>query len=142
MRLISPQYVKPYVKGNKNDYNDAEVICEAVGRPNMRFVPIKTVLQQDIQALHRIRERLIKERTALVNQIRGLRSEYGIVIAQGVSKVRGVLPRILEDAENGLTGLARELFADLYEQLQSVDGESSIVISALNGSLGAGCLRR
>lgn len=78
----------------------------------------------------------------MVNQIRGLLSEYGVVIAQGISKVRGVLSRILEDAENGLTGLARELFADLYEQLQSIDGESPIVTSAMNGSLGAGCLRR
>lgn len=72
VRLMSPQFVKAYVKGNKNDYNDAEGICEAVSRPTMRFVPLKTLEQQDIQALHRIRQSLVKTRTALVNQIRGL----------------------------------------------------------------------
>src|SRR5918911_15068 len=84
VQLISPQYVKPYVKGNKNDSNDAEAICEAVSRPNMRFVAVKSVAQQDLQMLHRVRERCIKARTALVNQIRGLLSEYGIVLPIGV----------------------------------------------------------
>jgi transposase len=72
VKLISPQFVKPYVKGNKNDSRDAEAICEAVSRPHMRFVPLKTVESQDIQAIHRMRSRLVKERTALVNQVRGL----------------------------------------------------------------------
>ena len=80
VKLIAPQFVKPYVRGNKNDGNDAAAICEAVGRPSMRFVPVKTVAQQDIQAVHRIRERLVKARTALTNQIRGLLAEYGVVI--------------------------------------------------------------
>jgi transposase len=101
VKLISPQFVKPYVQGNKNDYNDAAAICEAVSRPHMRFVPIKSVAQQDIQALHRIRERQIKLRTALVNQIRGLLSAYGIVMPTGVTQVRHKLPSILEDADNG-----------------------------------------
>ena len=121
VKLIAPQYVKPYVKGNKNDYNDAEAIAEAVQRPNMRFVPIKSVEQQDIQNFHRQRERIKKERTALANQVRGLLAEYGVVIPQGVKAVRQALPEILEDAENGLTSLTRELFAELQEELQAID---------------------
>jgi transposase len=121
VKLIAPQYVKPYVKGNKNDYNDAEAIAEAVQRPTMRFVPIKSVEQQDIQNLHRQRERIKKARTALVNQVRGLLAEYGIVINKGVAAVRKGLPGILEDAENGLTMRGRELFADLLEELRVLD---------------------
>jgi transposase len=120
-RLISPQFVKPYVKGNKNDANDAEAICEAVGRPAMRFVPIKSIEQQDIQMLHRVRSGLVKERTALANRIRGLLAEYGIIVAKGLVKVRQQLPDILEDAENGLTMAARTVFADLQEQLIELD---------------------
>jgi transposase len=120
-RLISPQFVKPYVKGNKNDSNDAEAICEAVSRPNMRFVPIKSIEQQDIQMLHRVRSGLVKERTALANRIRGLLAEYGLVIALGIVKLRKQLPEILEDAENGLTVAARKIFADLQEQLIELD---------------------
>jgi transposase len=120
-RLISPQFVKPYVKGNKNDANDAEAICEAVGRPAMRFVPIKSIEQQDIQMLHRVRSGLVKERTALANRIRGLLAEYGIIVAIGLVKVRQQLPDILEDAENGLTMAARTVFADLQEQLIELD---------------------
>ncbi len=121
VRLIAPQYVRPYVKGNKNDYNDAEAIAEAGQRPNMRFVPMKSVEQQDIQNFHRQRERIKKERTALVNQVRGLLAEYGVVINKGVAAVRKALPGTLEDAENGLTVLARELFAELLEELRVLD---------------------
>jgi transposase len=121
VKLIAPQYVKPYVKGNKNDYNDAEAIAEAAQRPTMRFVPIKSVEQQDIQNLHRQRERIKKARTALVNQVRGLLAEYGIVINKGVAAVRKGLPDILEDAGNGLTLRSRELFADLLEELRVLD---------------------
>ena len=120
-RLISPQFVKPYVKGNKNDANDAEAICEAVSRPNMRFVPLKGVEQQDIQMLHRIRSGSVKERTALANRIRGLLGEYGIVVAVGLATLRRQLPEILEDADNNLTTVARQLFADLQEQLVEMD---------------------
>jgi transposase len=119
--LISPQFVKPYVKGNKNDANDAEAICEAVSRPAMRFVPIKSIEQQDIQMLHRVRSRLVKERTILANRIRGLLAEYGIIIAIGLVKVRQQLPSILEDADNALTMAARMIFADLQEQLIELD---------------------
>lgn len=121
VKLIAPQYVKPYVKGNKNDYNDAEAIAEAAQRPNMRFVPIKSIEQQDVQNFHRQRERIKKERTALVNQVRGLLAEYGLVINKGVAAVRKKLPEILEDAENGLTTITRELFAELLEELRALD---------------------
>ena len=121
VRLMSPQYVKPYVKTNKNDYNDAEGICEAVARPNMHFVAVKNTEQQDLQAMHRVREGLMKDRTALVNQTRGLLAEYGIVVAQGVHKLRGELPLILEDAQNQLSARGRELFAELYERLVGLD---------------------
>lgn len=127
VKLIAPQYVKPYVKGNKNDYNDAEGIAEAVQRPSMRFVPIKSVEQQDIQNFHRQRERIKKERTALVNQVRGLLAEYGIIINKGVGAVRKGLPEILEDAENGLTTLARELFAEHLEELLTLDQRFKLI---------------
>ena len=95
VKLISPQFVKPYVKGNKNDSRDAEAICEAVSRPHMRFVPLKTVESQDLPASHRRRSRLIKERPALSNQIRGLLAERGMGMAQGSTRVRKQLPLIL-----------------------------------------------
>jgi transposase len=124
-RLISPQFVKPYVKGNKNDANDAEAICEAVGRPSMRFVPVKSIEQQDIQMLHRVRSGLVKERTALANRTRGLLGEYGLVVGLGLAQLRKRLPELLEDAENGLTVAARQLFSDLYDQLVEQDKQVS-----------------
>jgi transposase len=121
VKLISPQFVRPYVKGNKNDSRDAEAICEAVARPHMRFVPLKTVESQDIQAIHRLRSRLIKERTALGNQIRGLLAERGIVMPQGMSRLRQQLPLIVEDGNNELTPLSREVMRELYEELVALD---------------------
>ncbi len=121
VKLIAPQYVKPFVKGNKNDYNDAEAIAEAAQRPTMRFVPIKSIEQQDVQNFHRQRERIKKERNALANQVRGLLAEYGVTIHKGIRAVSQSLPDILEDAENGLTPLARELFVELYEELQGLN---------------------
>ena len=103
VKLMAPQFVKPYVKSNKNDANDAEAICEAVARPTMRFVAIKSIAQQDIQAMHRIRSEQVKQRTAKVNQIRGLLAEYGIIVGQRVEVLRHALPQLLEDAEKGLT---------------------------------------
>jgi transposase len=96
VRLIAPQFAKPYVKSNKNDANDAEAICEAVSRPQMRFVPAKSGEQQDIQSMHRVRSRLVSSRTQLANQIRGLLSEYGIILPQHVSQLRRGLPLILD----------------------------------------------
>jgi transposase len=121
IRIISPQFVTPYRKSHKNDPNDAAAICEAVSRPHMRFVPIKEVEHQDIQALHRARQLLIKQRTALCNQVRGLLSEYGIVVAQGVHQLRTSLPTLLEDPDNNLTCVSRELFQELYQQLVWLD---------------------
>ncbi|HKN20826.1 MAG TPA: IS110 family transposase [Terracidiphilus sp.] len=121
VRLMSPQFVVPYRKGNKNDPNDAEAICEAVTRPSMRFVPIKCEEQQDLQALHRVREQLIKNRTALANQIRGLLRERGIVVAQAIARLRRALPLILEDVSNGLSGVMRELLGEMAERLRMLD---------------------
>ena len=121
VKLMSAQFVKPSIKSNKNDAHDAEAICEAVSRPTMRFVPIKSIAQQETQALHRIRERQIKARTALVNQIRGLLAEYGIVLSKGIHHVRNKVPRMLEDADNGLSAPSREFFHTLYGQLQGFD---------------------
>lgn len=123
VRLISPQLVKPYVKGNQTDANDAEAICEAVGRPNMRFVPVKTTEQQAILLVHRVRQGLVKERTALANRTRGLLGEYGIIIGQGLIQVRRRLPEILEDADQPLSGPTRAVFADLYAQRQALDAQ-------------------
>jgi transposase len=121
VRLISPQFVTPYRKSHKNDPNDAAAICEAVSRPHMRFVPIKEVTHQDSQALHRARQLLIKQRTALCNQVRGLLSEYGLVVPQGVHRLRTSLPALLKDPDNSLTFASRELFQDLSQQLVWLD---------------------
>lgn len=121
VKLIPPQYVKPYVRGNKNDYNDALAIAEAVVRPEMHLVAVKTTDQQDIQALHRLRERRLRDRTALCNQLRGLLAEYGLIFPKGVSTLRRRLPELMEDGENGLSDLFRRLLALGYQQLQELD---------------------
>jgi len=121
VKLIAPQFVKPYVKSNKNDARDAEAICEAMSRPNMRFVSIKTVEQQDVQAVHRVRAGLMEQRIAKANQIRGLVSEYGLVAPIQVSHLRAAIPCWLEDAENGLTGRFRRLLNGLWADLLSLD---------------------
>ena len=121
VKVIAPQFVTPYVKSNKNDANDAEAICEAMSRPNMRFVKPKTVSQQDIQAVHRIRQELMSHRTAKANQIRGLVTEYGIVAPLGLAALRSAIPCWLEDAENGLTVLFRSLLHGLWEDLRRFD---------------------
>ncbi len=117
VRLMPAQYVKPYVKTNKNDYIDAEAIAEAVARPTMRFVPIKTDDQLDMQSLHRVRERWVMRRTAIVNQIRGLLLERGITLQKGRSHVNTALPGILEDADSKLSGALRVLLAQLKLEL-------------------------
>lgn len=121
VKLINPAYVTPFVKRNKSDARDAEAICEVVARPCTPFVPNKSVEQQDIQMLHRIRSQAIKQRTAQSNQIRGLLAEYGLIIPLGIASVRRRLPEILEDAENDLSMLSREMFSDLYDQLIQLD---------------------
>ena len=121
VKLMAPQFVKPYVKTNKNDMADAEAICEAVSRPNMRFVATKTVEQQAILSVHRARQGFVKARTAQGNQIRGLLSEFGIVIPQGIRSITKQVPEILEDGENGLPGTMRNLIERLTENLKEMD---------------------
>jgi transposase len=119
-RLMPAQYVKPYVKTNKNDYIDAEAIAEAVARPTMRFVPIKTDEQLDMQSLHRVRERWVARRTAIVNQIRGLLLERGITLRKGRRHVDAALPEILKDATAKLSGALRILLAQLKLELDQM----------------------
>jgi transposase len=121
VKLISPQHVKPYLRGNKNDYNDARAIAEALDRPAMPVVGIKTVEEQDMQAIHRIRSQCTRDRTALSNSTRGLLGEYGIVFAKGVSTLRKKIPEILEDADNGLSLRFRNLLSRRYEQLVELE---------------------
>ena len=116
VRLIPAQFVKPFLKSNKNDFLDAEAIAEAVGRGNMRFVPIKTDDQLDLQALHRVRDRLVHRRTAVINQIRGFLLEHGIAFAKGRTKLRDQMPAILEDAEQNLTPRLRNLLDHLWHE--------------------------
>ena len=118
VRLIAPQFVKPYLKSQKNDRNDAAAICEAVSRPHMRFVSAKTVEQQDLQVMHRIRSRLIGCRTQLSNQIRGLLAEYGIVLPQHLSQLRKAMPQLTDEREERLSGVAKALLSDLYDELR------------------------
>jgi len=120
VRLIPAQYVKPYVKTNKSDYIDAEAIAEAVGRPTMRFVPIKTDDQLDLQSLHRVRERWVMRRTAVVNQIRGLLLERGVTLRKGRCHLDAALPGILEDATMKLSGALRLLLAQLKLELDQL----------------------
>jgi len=121
VKLISPQFVKPFVKTNKNDANDAQAIVEAASRPSMNFVPIKQVEQQDIQSIHRVRSRIVKNRTALINEIRGLNLEYGITIAPGAAKVKRSLYAIIADNTNELTPLSRDCMQELYDELIGVE---------------------
>ena len=121
VKLMAPQYVKPYVKPNKNDLRDAEAIAEAVTRPSMRFVPIKNIEQHDLPALHRVRARLMGARTALGNERRGLLAAYGIVWPPGVNTFRTALTEKLEVEQAKLTPLSQELFSKLCEEFKKVE---------------------
>jgi transposase len=110
---MAAAFVEPYRQGGKNDSNDAAAICEAVARPKMRFVPLKSVEQQAILAVHRLRQGLVEERTALANRLRGLLCEYGVVIGVGLDRLRRSLPEILEDGNNEVPGIAREVFVPM-----------------------------
>ena len=121
VKLISPQFVKPFVQTNKNDANDAQAIVEAASRPSMRFVPIKQVEQQDIQSIHRIRTRIVKNRTALINEIRGLCLEYGVVLAQGAGRVKPSLCGVIAATDNEFTPSTRTLMGQLYDELVDIE---------------------
>lgn len=121
VQLIPPQYVKPFVKRNKNDAADAEAICEAVTRPNMPAVPIKNTSQQAILSIHRVRQGFVKARTAQANQIRGLLAEYGIALAQGIGQIVKRVPEVIEDGENDLPGSFRLLIRRLVDHLKELD---------------------
>lgn len=127
VRLIPAQFVKPFVKSNKNDFIDAEAIAEAVTRKNMRFVPIKTNDQLDLQALHRVRDRLVQRRTGLINQIRGFLLERGITFAKGRTKLRDHMPAILEDAEPNLTPRLRNLLHHLWQEWKQLQTDIEAV---------------
>jgi transposase len=119
VKLMAPQFVKPYVKTNKNDEADSEAICEAVARPNMRFVPIKSIEQQDILSIHRVRQRLVRNRTALANEIRGLLLEFGFIIPQGINKIMAKLIEILDN--ESLSQMSHQTFCDLKEEFLDND---------------------
>lgn len=121
VRLMAPQFVKPYVKSNKNDVADAEAICEAVSRPTMRFVPIKNTEQQSVLSLHRVRQAFVKARTAQANQIRGLLAEYGLIVPKGIGFITTRVPDLIEDASNELPGIFRQLIDRLLEHLKLLD---------------------
>lgn len=121
VKLMAPQFVKPYVKTNKNDAADAEAICEAVARPNMRFVPIKNIEQQSVLALHTVRQGFVKARTAQANQIRGLLAEFGLIVPQGIGHIAKRVPELIEDASNELPGAFRLLAQRLLDHLKELD---------------------
>lgn len=122
VRIVPAQYVKAFVKRHKNDAIDAQAICEAASRPSMRFVPVKTGLQQSLQAVHRIRERRKRDRTALANEIRGLLAEFGIVIPQTLPALRKGLKEVCTGvAKENLPLLMRSLLSELHEELLAMD---------------------
>src|SRR5271167_4974740 len=118
VRLIAPQFVKPYVKTNKNDAADAEAICEAVARPNMRFVPVKNIEQQSVLSLHRVPQGFVRARTAQANQIRGLLGEVGLVIPRGIWRIASQIPAMLETASSDLPASFTALIERLTEHLK------------------------
>jgi transposase len=142
VKLMAPQFVKPYVKSNKNDAADAEAICEAVTRPNMRFVPIKNVEQQSVLALHRVRQGFVKARTAQANQIRGLLAEFGLIIPQGIGHIATRVPELIEDASNELPGSFRMLVQRLLDHLKELGrqvSELEVQIQAWHRSNAVSC---
>ena len=132
VRLIPAQFVKPFLKSNKNDFLDAEAIAEAVTRQNMRFVPIKTDDQLDLQALHRVGDRLVQRRTAVINQIRGFLLERGITFAQGPANLRRHMPSLLEDAEQNLTPRMRSLLAHLWHEWKQLQNDVDRISSDID----------
>ena len=131
---MAPQFVKPYVKSNKNDQADAEAICEAVSRPNMRFVPVKSGEQQDILSIHRIRARLVKNRTALAKEIRGLLHEFGIIIPKGINKITAKLTEVLDSEK--LSPISQQTFSDLKDEF--IENKTDVLTAGCSISFGLG----
>jgi transposase len=121
VKLIPPQHVKPFVKGNKNDRNDAFAITEAARRPNLRCVEPRTLAQTDMIQVHRVLDRMVRQRNALINQIRGFLNKYGIVVSRGKERLLAAMPDLLEDADNGLTSSSRALFQSLYDEWRQMN---------------------
>jgi len=120
-RIMAAEFVAPYRQGGKNDANDAAAICEAVSRPKMRFVAVKSVEQQAVLAVHRLRQGLVEERTALANRLRGLLTEYGVVVGTGLDRLRRALPEIVTSDADAIPSIARAVFTDAHEQLRELD---------------------
>jgi len=133
VKLIPPQHVKPFVKGNKNDRNDAFAITEAARRPNLRYVEPRTLAQTDMIQVHRVLDRMVRQRTALINQIRGFLNEYGIVVNRGKEKLLAAMPDLLEDADNGLTSSSRALFQALYDDWRQMNEAINRIETVLKG---------
>jgi transposase len=133
VKLIPPQHVKPFVKGNKNDRNDAFAITEAARRPNLRCVEPRTLAQTDMIQVHRVLDRMIGQRNALMNQIRGFLNEYGIVISRGKEQLLSAMPDLLEDAENGLTSSSRALYQAMYDDWRQMNEAIDRVEKVLKG---------
>ncbi|WFU25447.1 IS110 family transposase [Bradyrhizobium sp. CB1717] len=132
VRLLPAQYVKPYLKGHKNDFRDAEAIAEAVQRPTMRFVPLKSTEQLDLQALHRVRSRLVTQRTAVINQIRGFLLERGLPVRQGAAALRLALPQLLSMLSDNLSPRVVQLVQDLAEDWRYLDRRVTSITKEIN----------
>ncbi|MCP3475723.1 IS110 family transposase [Bradyrhizobium sp. CCGUVB1N3] len=132
VRLLPAQYVKPYLKGHKNDFRDAEAIAEAVQRPTMRFVPLKSTEQLDLQALHRVRSRLVTQRTAVINQIRGFLLERGLPVRQGAAALRLALPQLLSMPSDNLSPRVVQLVQDLVEDWRYLDRRVTSITKEIN----------
>jgi transposase len=135
VKIMAPPHVKPYVHGNKTDRREARAICEAASRPYVKAVPVSSTLQQDIQTLHRVRSQCLKSRTALVNQLRGLLAEYGIVMPKGLHQVRKRVGDILADPASGLSALCREILRDVAQRIGDLDAR----MTAYNAWIGRVC---
>jgi transposase len=123
VQMMAPQQVKPYVHGNNTDRRDAQAMCEAARRPSVRAVPVRTRLQQDIETRHRVRQQCMKSRTALVNQLRGLLAEYGIVLPTGIHQGRQRVGRLLAEAGSGLSEFCRDVLQDVYQRVGELDAK-------------------
>lgn len=121
VRIVAAKFVKPFVKSNKSDIIDAEAIAEAVTRPTMRFVEVRTSDQIDVQALHRVRDRLVAQRTRVICQMRAFCLEYGIAMHQGAGKFKADMPRVLEDEDNDLSAPMRQLLMSLFEDIRYLE---------------------